>query len=454
MSLFDLAAEYAMLPRGGLVLCALSGGADSIFLTANLLERREELGYTIAAAHFDHGLRPTSRRDALFVESWCAQHGIPCVIGCGDVASESVRLGKGIEETARALRYAFLQETAEKLGASAIATAHTADDNAETLLMNLVRGSGLDGLCGIPPRRGNIVRPLLTTTRAEIECWLEARGIPHVEDESNTDETYTRNFIRRQVMPLLKQVNPKAAEHMTEAAGRLRHDRDVLTASALHIASRARAAEDGWVIAVKEFEFTPDPLAIRAVRQLLLKAGAEQISSAHLTATLKLIRGKDPSAMLHLPKVLVRRVYAEVLFTPWSEGGFPLAEQELDLNGVTVWGNWTITCTPEICPSDFSCSGFEFWLSGDLLAGPLFISPRKEVDFLSLPGRPGKTAKKWFIDEKIPRSVRDLIPVFRSETQVAAIGLLGPAAALQAIPGQNALHITLEKEKGVEDHAS
>jgi tRNA(Ile)-lysidine synthase len=263
-----------------------------------------------------------------------------------------------------------------------------------------------------------------------------------VEDESNTDETYTRNFIRRQVMPLLKQVNPKAAEHMTEAAGRLRRDRDVLTASALHIASRARAAEDGWVIAVKEFEFTPDPLAIRAVRQLLLKAGAEQITSAHLTATLKLIRGNDPSAMLHLPKVLVRRVYGEVLFTPWSEGDFPLAEQELDPSGVTVWGSWTITCTPGICPLESTCSGFEFWLAGDRLEGQLSIGPRKEGDALSLPGRPGKTVKKWFIDEKIPAPGRCRIPVIADDLGV--LGVYRGGANLDRTAGDDLVLIQFE----------
>jgi len=453
MSLFEFSAEYAMFPRGGLILCALSGGADSMFLAANLLERREELGYTVAAAHFDHGLRACSQLDARFVEDWCAQQGIPCIVGHGNVAAEAARSGTGIEETARTLRYAFLQETAEMLGADVIATAHTADDNAETLLMNLVRGSGLDGLCGIPPRRGNIVRPMLTTTRAEIERWLSDRGIPHVEDETNSDETYTRNFIRQQVMPLLNQVNPKAAEHMTEAAGRLRRDRDVLAANALRIVSRARPAEEGWVIAVKEFEFVPDPLAIRAVRELLLKVGGKQLSAAHLTATLKLMRGEDPSAMLHLPNLLVRRVYGEVLFTPWSECGPPLLEQNLDLAGTTVWGHWTITCTPELCPASSRPSDTEFWLARNLLSAPLSVRPRKEGDTLSPPGRPGKTIKKWFIDEKIPRADRDLIPILWDGNQVAAAGLLGPSAALLATAGQPALHITLQKEKGVETDA-
>ena len=454
MSLFDLAAEYGMLPKGELVLCALSGGADSIFLLANLLEHREELGYTLAAAHFDHDLRPTSKRDAEFAAQWCAAHGVPFVLGQGDVAAEAAKRGAGIEETAREMRYAFLEETAQKLGAAVIATAHNADDNAETLLMNLVRGSGLEGLCGIPPRRGNIVRPLLTTTRAEIEAWLAERGIDHVEDESNADERYTRNFLRARVMPLLRQVNPKAVEHMTAATARLKRDNDVLNANAARVSAEARKAEDGWVIPVKAFEFLPDPIAARAVRQLLARVGGEQVSSPHLTAVVKLMRGNDPSAMLHLPKVLVRRVYGDVLFTPWSEEAGPLLEQPLEKNGVTVWGDWVVTCVPEVCPENAAGSPAEFRLSADRLSGPLTLRPRREGDELQPPGRPCKTVKKWFIDEKVPRHARESVPVLWDGETVAAVGLLGPSEALLAKPGETALHITLQREKGAGDHAS
>ena len=452
MSLFDLAAEYGMLPKGELVLCALSGGADSIYLLANLLERQEELGYSLAAAHFDHNLRPTSKRDAAFAAQWCAAHGIPFVLGGGDVAAQAAARGMGIEETARELRYAFLQETAQKLGAAVIATAHNADDNAETLLMNLTRGSGLEGLCGIPPRRGNIVRPLLTTTRAEIEAWLAERGIDHVEDESNSDERYTRNFLRARVMPLLRQINPKAAEHMTAAAARLRRDNDVLNANAARVAGEAHKAEDGWVISVKPFEFLPDPIATRAVRQLLQRVGAEQVSSAHLTAVVKLMRGNDPSAMLHLPGALVRRVYGDVLFTPWTEEDGPLLEQPLDPRGTTVWGDWVVTCAREICPDAPVGTPYEFWLVADRLNPTLSLRPRREGDELQPPGRPCKTVKKWFIDEKIPRVARETVPVLWDGEKIAAVGLLGPSETLLAKPGENALHITLEN-KGAGDHA-
>jgi len=198
MGLFEFAAQYDMLPRNGLVLCALSGGADSMYLAANLLAGMEQGGYRLAAAHYDHCLRgENSARDARFVREWCRSQGIPCVLGQGDVAARAKAEGRGLEETAREMRYAFLKETAAALGAEVIATAHTADDNGETLLLNLVRGSGLQGLCAIPPRRGNLVRPMLTTTRAEVERWLAEHHVPHVEDESNQDLCFTRNRVRK-----------------------------------------------------------------------------------------------------------------------------------------------------------------------------------------------------------------------------------------------------------------
>ena len=449
MSLFELAAEYEMLPRGGTVLCAVSGGADSMYLLANLLEGSGALGYAVAVAHFDHQLRETSSRDAAFVREWCAGRGVTCVVGSGDVAEEAKRRGTGIEETARILRYAFLERTAEELGAEVIATAHTADDNAETLLMNLTRGSGLEGLCGIPPRRGNLVRPMLTTTREEIEAWLTANEVPHVEDETNADERYTRNFVRHQVMPLLKQINPKVTEHMTSAAARLRRDNDVLNAQAARVVSQAHQAEDGWVITVKAFELIPDPVALRAVRQLLVRCGGENVAAAHLNAVLKLIRGKDPSAMLHLPKTLARRVYSDVLFTPWRETDGPLVEQELERNGVTVWGSWLLTCEETVCPADRKNLPGECWIAADKLKESVTLSPRREGDELQPQGRPNKTVKKWFTDEKIPRMERDYIPVLRSGG-VIAVGGIGAQQNLLAEAGEPALHITFTKQKGAD----
>ena len=169
----DLIQTYDMLPSGGTVLCAVSGGADSMCLLAWLLELGPKYGCAVAAAHYNHGLRGAQGdADEAFVRDWCAGHSVPFYAGRGDVASAAKEHGWSIEEAGRNLRYAFLSETAEQIGALRVATAHNRGDNAETVLLNLIRGTGLTGLSGIAPVRGIFVRPLLDTPRQEIEDYL------------------------------------------------------------------------------------------------------------------------------------------------------------------------------------------------------------------------------------------------------------------------------------------
>ena len=211
-------------PKGGRMLCAVSGGLDSMCLLHFLTTWGPGRGFCAAAAHFNHGLRgQAADRDQQFVENWCAQQSIPCFTGSGDTRGLMEREGLSLEEAARRLRYAFLEETARREGFDAILTAHNADDNAETVLLHLIRGTGLKGLSGIPPQRGNILRPFLEITRAELAEYATAHHIPHVEDETNADpEAAARNLVRLQVMPLLRQLNPRAVEHMAAAAARMR----------------------------------------------------------------------------------------------------------------------------------------------------------------------------------------------------------------------------------------
>ena len=208
-----LCARY--LDKNRPVLAAVSGGLDSMCLLHFL---RGE-GYDVSCAHFNHQLRgEEAARDEDFVRAWCEKEGIPFYLGTGDVRAHARATGKSEEEAARDLRYAFLRETAQMLGAQ-IALAHHADDNAETVLLNFVRGTDLRGLCGMRPKQGDIVRPFLEQTREELVTYARAHNIPHVEDHTNADpNAAARNYLRLEILPRLRELNPRAPQHIATTA--------------------------------------------------------------------------------------------------------------------------------------------------------------------------------------------------------------------------------------------
>lgn len=445
-----ISAEYDMLPAGTLVLCAVSGGADSMCLLHILYTMAPECGFTLQCAHFNHNLRgDEALRDENFVRTWCRERDIPLTCGSGDVYAEANRTGRGIEETARILRYAFLEQTAGALGAARIATAHTADDNAETMLLHLVRGSGLQGLTGIPPRRGIVVRPLLTTTRAEVEKYCAAHGVPHVEDSTNCDESYTRNFLRRRVMPLLGQMNSRTVENLSAAADRLRADNDYLNAQAVQTAALGRMTPEGLVIDAKTLAEQPNPVASRAARRLLERAGGgKNCTAAHLGALLDLCRGSDPSAMINLPGLTARRVYGELILTPAGEPAatpFPAVVREGERTAYGAAG-WSVACRRTVCPQKSVKNPDIFFLSCDKIKGTLILRSRQTGDAVKLPGRGTKTLKKLFIDEKIPFVHRAQLPVLADDAGVLAVASFGPDVTRLARPGEAAFEIVFQKE--------
>ena len=172
-----LAEEYAMFPAGGTVLCCVSGGVDSMSLLHFLAGQSARLGFQLHACHFDHGIRPESNADADFVRAQCEAWNIPLHAIKADVPYYAKAHGLGLEEAGRKLRYDWFHKVADRFDDCVIATAHHADDNAETLLLHLVRGSGLGGLGGIPPRRGRLVRPFLNVPRALIESYAAEEGM-------------------------------------------------------------------------------------------------------------------------------------------------------------------------------------------------------------------------------------------------------------------------------------
>ena len=451
--------EYDMLPPGCTVVCAVSGGADSICLLHRLNQLRAIRPFTLVAAHYNHHLRGAeSDRDEAFVkrwvEDWCGpdpaagQPPLPAVrliTGGGDVSGEAKRLGLGLEETARRMRYAFLEEAARAVGADRIATAHTADDNAETVLLHLIRGSGLQGLTGIRPRQGRLVRPLLTTTRREIEDYLELYHIPHVEDSTNQDDAYTRNQVRHQVIPLLDEINPWFVPRMADTIRYLRSDNDSLSAQAAAVARRARPAGDGGLsISAALLASQPDPIAVRIVSCLLGRLGEFQFRAAHLTAVVALSRSPAPSGAVSLPHSLTaRRVYGELILVRGARRSPPFAPVSLSVPGEAVLPSigWTIACRRAEAPEQPPDTPDHFFLDPSRLTGPLVIRPRLTGDTITLPRRRAKTVKKLLIDAKVPRWDRDRLPLLADASGPLWLAGFGPDQGRLSSSGAPALEV-------------
>lgn len=297
------------------VLCAVSGGADSMCLLHLLWSQ----GYDVTAAHFEHGIRgEESLRDAAFVEAWCKERGIPFFPGHGDAPAYAEENGMSLEEAARKLRYDFLYETAEAVGADLILTAHNLDDNAETLLFNLTRGSGTLGLRGIPQSRGKLLRPLLHVSRAEIEAYLAENKVPHVEDSTNESDDYTRNLIRHRIMPLLIKINPRFPETAARTAFLAARDEDCLSQMAADYL--AREMKDGS-LSLDAFNALHPAIASRAVR--LLFPG---LSMERTEAVLEFARGSE-YGLLELPGHILRREQGRLYLNKGCD--FSLPEQRL-----------------------------------------------------------------------------------------------------------------------------
>ena len=449
--------RFELIPPGSTVLCAVSGGADSVCLLDRLNNWRVSHPFTLIAAHYNHNLRgEESRRDEEFVRRLVAErcggkrvmgpegeHVLPpveLIVGSGDVALEARRRKAGLEETARDMRYAFLNGTADRMGADFIATAHNADDNAETLLLHLLRGCGLNGLTGIRPLRGRLIRPMLEVTRAQVEEYLRVYGIPHVEDSSNAADEYLRNRLRHQVLPLLEELAPGFTERSRATIARLRADEDELSRQGAALCGQALDIPEGIAVPVRVLAEAPRALAVRAVRLLLarLKAGDTGCTAAHLEAAAELCRGTDPSARVDLPGgITVRRQY-DLLVLSRQTGKEPPPPLPLAL-GENRWGDWTVLCEQAVCPGKAYLSPEEFWLR----PGEYLIRSRTPGDRLKLGPRPERTVKRLMIDQKIPALRRGHIPVLAAEGGAAAVGGFGPGLEYLAEPGGPALHIFL-----------
>ena len=303
------------------ILVACSGGADSMALLhyARTLLQAGSLD-RLACAHFNHNLRTEAVDDENFVRGFCLTSGIEFFKGEADVAAEAARLKRGIEETARVLRYGFLESVAVREGFPCVCTAHNRDDNMETMLFNLTRGTGPSGLCGIKQTRGIFFRPMLDITRAEIEAYIAQNGVNHIEDASNADTCYSRNKLRHLALPVLREINSAAAEAFSRTAEFLRADEDYFELETARILSTAIQTPEGLGLPVNILSELHPAMAGRVCRALCAKAGIIP-EAVHIRDMLGLL-GKFQPAMINLPKGVVARRRKKMLIVG-KTGGVP-----------------------------------------------------------------------------------------------------------------------------------
>lgn len=394
--LLETVRRYEMLKPGDTLVCAVSGGADSMALLFAMYLLRSKLGIRLAAAHFNHGLRGAeSDRDAAFVKDFCAGYDIALYEGAGTVKPGP----KGIEAAAREARYAFFDTLPGKL-----ATAHTADDNAETVLLHLVRGTGLKGLGAIAPVRRRIIRPMLLVTRAEVLAFLEEYGVQYVEDSSNETDQFLRNRLRHHVMPLLKEENPRLAENLSAMALGLREDEQAL-------AELSTAQEP---LEVDRLRALRPALRKRVLARFLEHSGVREPEAVHIALAEGLIFSEKPSAKADFPGgVTVCRRYGVLEAANGFQSFEPVilpcpGSVELPDLGLRV------CCEPSEAPAR-TVDAFTVCPVGQMV-----LRSRRPGDEMRLSGGT-KSLKKLFIDRKIPAARRPLIPVLADEKGVLGV---------------------------------
>ncbi len=286
-------------PRAGdTVLVALSGGPDSVALLDALCESGRRRRFETLAAHLDHGLRPESAADAAFCRDLCERLGVRLFVGTADVRARAGRDRSGIEDAAREERYAVLRRVAEAEGAAAIAVAHTRDDQAETFLLRLVRGSGSAGLGAMRSRAGVLIRPMLGVSRIEVLEHLRARSLEWREDQSNSDLGYARNRVRHELLPYLERhFNPRIRETLARTAALLADDHDRLAEGALALYRRAARRDGAGVVLDGEaLRHAPRPVARQLVRAALAEAGGlVSVKAAHVEQILDTSSRQGPA---------------------------------------------------------------------------------------------------------------------------------------------------------------
>lgn len=413
-------SKYSLFGDNDNIVVAVSGGADSMCLLHFLYSFKDELKINLLiAAHVNHNIRgEEAKRDELFVKSFCDNRNIPFELLDADVPQIANSLKCGTEEAARRVRYDYFKKLSEKHNAL-VATAHNADDNAETVIYNLARGSGLKGLCGIPPKRDYIIRPLIEVTRKEIERCCDENDIRYITDSTNLSDEYTRNKIRHNVLPILRLINPSLENTITNTSFMLREDNDFLNSLA-HSALESAKTKGGY--SVKKLKTLDLSVLSRAVIILLDEAFKIMPDYKCVSSVCDIIKNGG--------RVNIKGdIYADS-----NSGVFRLYEKT-ETENQNIYVN-LLSCINKpkgenniafyvIEKKEFdSCSKFNNLLfknaiDYDIINAVTVIRTRKAGDLFSPKGRGWtKSLKKFFIDEKVVSEKRDKLRLIANENEV------------------------------------
>lgn len=433
----DFIDTYNLIPEDSRILCAVSGGVDSMVLLHFLWSNREQWKIEVCAAHFDHQLRGLeSARDRTFVRDWCRDQEIELKIGFGEVKQYAENHHFGTEEAARELRYTFLENARQELKCDWIVTAHNAEDQLETQLLNLCRGTGLRGLCGIPPKRERVLRPLLGTSRREILRYAEENQVPFVEDHTNGEDDFSRNRIRHHVLPILQGINSSAVANAGLCSELLREDEDYLQQKAREELEKS-IHEDGS-LKMEGLRILHPAIAGRVLRQWMdepLDRRSVQRILYHASTTERRIL-EIPGCRLILDQ---GRLYQS------AEEDFMPEDRELR-EGINVLPDrqCSILVEPVEIKEQIHSSFSIFYLKYDNINGTLSCTARRDGDRLRLRSRQcTKKLKSLFEESGLTKQQRQRVIVIRDERQVLAVEGFGVSEWAEARPGDRAWKISI-----------
>jgi tRNA(Ile)-lysidine synthase len=411
------------------VLVALSGGSDSVALAHLLTElaTRNELRVA-AVVHLNHQLRPAADAEEAFCGEMAARLGWPFHAHREDVAARARAGRRSVEDAARAARYEFFERVRVSLDADAIALGHTRDDQAETFLLRLIRGAGSRGLSGMHPRRGCVIRPLLDCRRRDLRSFLEARGLPFVQDESNDDVSIPRNRVRAELLPLLeRRFNPSIVDVLADEAALARDEWEWIQQAARGAGAGvvSQRDEQEWLVDLPALERLPGPLARLTLRDALVQASrGKPVAFRHVEAALQLARGIGGA--VDGPGVRMERRGQSLVLTSRAGSGLKadaaaanLFRYSLSIPGEVALPEAGCVVSAEAAPSAGSAilsSGGVAVLQLDRCRTPFAVRNRRPGDRfrpLGVGGR--KKLQDYFVDKKVPRDRRDRVPLVVDE---------------------------------------